>query len=75
MKINRIKASMTATLSFSLKMSITTISFYWRNDTPSFVTWRSRLATAPDTPTCMVFIIIHGGQFTGGVHPPKSVRP
>ena len=46
-------------------MSITAISFYWRNDTPSFVTWRSRLATAPDTPTC---IVIHGGQFTGGVH-------
>ena len=32
-------------------MSITAISFYWRNDTLSFVTWRSRLATAPDTPT------------------------
>ena len=43
-----------------------------RNDTPSFVTWRSRMATAPDTPTC---IVIHGGQFTGGVHPSKSVRP
>ena len=27
-------------------MSIKPISFYWRNDTPSFVTWRSRLATA-----------------------------
>ena len=37
--------------------------------TPRFVTWRSRLATAPDTPTC---IIIHGGQFTGGVHPPNQ---
>ena len=24
------------------------------------------LATAPDTPTC---IVIHGGQFTGGVRP------
>ena len=33
---------------FSLKMSITVISFYWRNDTPSFVTWPSRLATTPD---------------------------
>ena len=47
-------------------MSITAISFYWRNDTPSFVNWLNRLATAPDTPTC---IVIHGGQFTGGVHP------
>ena len=59
---------MTATpFFFSLQMSITAILFYWHNDTPSFVTWRSRLATAPDTPTC---IVIHGGQFTGGVHPP-----
>ena len=48
------------------------MSFYWRNDTPSFVTWQSRLATAPDTPTCMV---IHGGQFTGGVHPPNQLVP
>ena len=46
--------------------------FYWRNDTPSFVTWRSRLATAPDTRTC---IVIHGGQFTGGVHPPNQFFP
>ena len=46
----------------SLKMSIT--MFYWRNDTPSFVT--CRLATAPDTPMC---IVIYGGQFTGGVQP------
>ena len=58
-------------------MSITAVSFYWRNDTPSFVTWRSRLATAPDTPTC---IVIHGDQFTGGVHPlnqfvPETVSP
>ena len=51
---------------FSVKMSITAISFCWRNDTPSLVTWRNSLATAPDTPTC---IVIHGGQFTGGVHP------
>ena len=36
---------------FSLKMSVTAISFYWRNDTRSFVTWRRRLATTPDTPT------------------------
>ena len=43
-----------------------------RNDTPSFVTWRSRLATAPDTPTC---IVLHGGQFTGGVHPPNQFVP
>ena len=58
---------MIATLSFLLKISITAISFYWLNDTPSFVTWQSRLATAPDTLRRMV---IHGGQFTGGVHPP-----
>ena len=30
------------------------------------------IAAAPDTPAC---IVIHGGQFTGGNHPPKSVRP
>ena len=53
-------------------MSITAISFYWRNNTPSFVTWRSRLATSPDTPTCKV---IHGGQFTGRVHPPNQFVP
>ena len=63
---------MIATLSFSLKMSITAISFYWSNDTPSFVTWRSGLATAPETPTC---IVIHGGQFTGGVNPPNQFVP
>ena len=48
------------------------ILFYWRNDTPILITWRSRLATAPDTPTC---IVIHGGQFTGGVHPPNQFVP
>ena len=64
MKINRIRSSMTVTL-FFIEMSITAISFYWRNDTPSFVTWRSRLATALDTPTC---IVIYGGQFTGRVN-------
>ena len=53
-------------------MSITAISLYWRNNIPSFVTWRSRLATAPDTPTC---IVIHSGQFTGGVHPPNQFVP
>ena len=53
-------------------MSITAISFYWRNDTLMFVTWRSTLATAPDTPTC---ILIHGGQFTGGLHPPIQFVP
>ena len=37
-----------------------------------FVTWRSRLATAPDTPTC---VVIHGGQFTGGIHPPNQSVP
>ena len=42
MKINRIRASMNATLSFfSLKISITPISFYRRNDTPNCVTWQS----------------------------------
>ena len=55
-------------------MSVTAISFYWRNATPSFVTWRSRLVTAPDTPTCIV-LVIHGGQFTGGVHPPNQFVP
>ena len=53
-------------------MSKTAISFYWRNDTPSFVTWRNRLATAPDTPTC---IVIQGGQFTGGVRLPNQFVP
>ena len=67
-----ISVSMIATLSFSLKMSITDISFYWCNDTQSFVTWRSILATATDTPTC---IVIHGGRFTGGVHPPNQFVP
>ena len=37
-----------------------------------FVTWWSRLATAPDTPT---YIVIHGGQSTGGVHPPNQFVP
>ena len=53
-------------------MYVTAISFYWRNDTPSFVTWRSRLATTPDTPMC---IVIHGYQFTGGVHPTNQFAP
>ena len=52
--------------------AITAISFYWRNEMPSFVTWWSRLATAPDTPTC---IVIHSGQFTGGVHPQNQFVP
>ena len=34
-KINRLRASMFATL-FLLKIYITAISFYWRNDTPTF---------------------------------------
>ena len=63
---------MIPTLCFSLKISITAISFYWRNDTPSIVTWRSILATSPDTPMC---IIIHGGQFTDGIHPPNQFDP
>ena len=53
-------------------MCITAISFYWHNDTPSFVTLVSRLATTPDTPTC---IVRHGGQFTGGAHPPNQFVP
>ena len=53
-------------------MSITTILFYWRKDTSSFVTWRSGLAATPDTPVC---IVIHGGQFTGGVPPPNQFVP
>ena len=53
-------------------MSITASSFYWCNDTPRFVTWWSRLATTPDTPTC---IVIHGGQLTGGVHSPNQFVP
>ena len=57
---------------FALKMSITAILFHWGNNTPSYVTWRSRLATAPDIPTR---IVIHGGQFTGGVHPPNKFVP
>ena len=57
---------------FSLKMSITAKSFYWRNDKPNFVTWWSRLATAPDTSMC---IVIHGGQFTGGIYPPNQFVP
>ena len=56
---------------FSLKMSISATSFCWHNDTPSFVTWRSTLATAPDT----LCIVIHGGQFTGGVHPANQFLP
>ena len=32
---------MIATLSFLLKISVTAISFYWRNDTLTFVTWWS----------------------------------
>ena len=37
-----------------------------------FVTWQSKLTTAPDTPT---YILIHGGQVTGGVHPPNQFVP
>ena len=79
-----------------MSILIPAISFYCSNDTPSFVTWPSRLATAPvywlpplillrvygiynggqftapDAPTCTV---IHGGQFTGGVHPPTQFVP
>ena len=46
--------------------------FYWRNDTPSFVTWQSSLPTAPDSSMC---IVIHGGQFTGEGHPPNQFVP
>ena len=64
---------MIATISFFIENVYNRyISFCWRNDTPSFVTLRSRLATAPDTPTC---IVINGGRFTGGVHPPNQFVP
>ena len=53
-------------------MSIAAKSLYWRNDTPTFVTWRSRLATASITPTC---VVVHVGQFTGRVHPPNQFVP
>ena len=55
-----------------MSITVAAISFYWHNDTPTLVTWRCRLATAPDTPSC---IVIHGGQFTGGVHPPNQFVP
>ena len=48
------------------------IPLYLRNDTPSFVTWQSRLATTHDTPMC---IEIHSCQFTGGVHIPNQFVP
>ena len=63
-EVKRIRASMIATLSFFSENVYTAISFYWRNDTPSLFTWRNRLATVPDTPTC---IVIHGS-----VHPPNQ---
>ena len=68
---------MIATLSFFFEKSIIAILFYWLNDTPSFVTWQNRLATAPDTPT---YIVTYACQFTGGVHPlnqsvPEIVSP
>ena len=47
-----------------------TFSFIERR--AGFVTWWSRLATAPDTPT---YIVIHGGQSTGRVHPPNQFVP
>ena len=59
---------MIATHSFSIENVNIALSFCWRNDTPSFVTWRSRLAAAPDTPMC---VVIHSGQFTGRVHSPS----
>ena len=62
--MNRIRAS--------TKMSVTAILFYRRKYTPSFVNWRSRLATVPDTPMC---IVVHGGQFTDGVYPPNQFVP
>ena len=34
---NRIRASMIATLSFLLKIYIIPVPFYWRNDTPTFL--------------------------------------
>ena len=71
-KINRIRASMIATLSFFIENVYNRYIVLLFNDTPSFVTWRSRLATTPDTPTC---IVIHDGQFTGGVHSPNQFVP
>ena len=50
---------MIATLFFFIE------NVYWRNDTPSLFTWRSTLATAPDTPVC---IVIYADQFTGRLH-------
>ena len=35
---------------------------------PGVVDW----LTAPNTPMC---IVIHSGQYTGGVHPPRSIGP
>ena len=49
------------TLPFFIENAYSGILLYWRNDTLSFGTWRNRLATAPDTPTC---IVIHGGPLS-----------
>ena len=42
---------MIATLSFFIENVYNRYIILLANDTPSFVTWRSRLATASDTPT------------------------
>ena len=67
MKISRTRASMIPALSFFIE------NVYNRSNGTMihqhFVTWRSRLATTPDTLTC---IVLHGGQFTGGVYPQIS---
>ena len=72
MKINRISTSMIATLSFFIEKCPLPLYRSIGAIIPSFVTWWSKLATAPDTPTC---IVIHGGQFTGGVHPRNQFVP
>ena len=61
---------------FSLKMSIITASFYWRNDKPSFVTWLCKLATAPDTPTCNTWWPVHPlNQFVPEIVSPLPCSP
>ena len=72
MKINRIRASMNATFSFFIENVYNLYIVLSFNVTPNFVTWRSRQATAPDTPTC---IVIYSGQFTGGVHSSNQFVP
>ena len=69
MKINRIRASMVATLSFFIKNVYNRYIVLLAQWYTKLCTWRSRLATPTDTPTC---IVIQGGQFTGRVIPQIS---